>query len=57
MVEDVGVQKNVEQLIRERFAYRRSLAAEQLIEELKNGDLFGYVQGNIEIPKKNVSDF
>ena len=32
----------VKQHIRELFPYRRSLAAEQLLEELKEGKLFGY---------------
>ena len=37
--------------IREHFPYRRSLAAEQLLEEIKKGKLFGYVQCDIEIPE------
>ena len=39
----------VKQLIREHFPYRRSLAAEQLLEEIKKGKLFGYVQCDIEV--------
>ena len=42
----------VEQHIWEHFPYRRSLAAEQLLEEIRKGKLFGYVQCDIEIPKK-----
>ena len=38
----------VKQHIREQFPYRRSLAVEQLLEEIKEGDLFGYVQCVIE---------
>ena len=41
----------VKQHIREHFPYRRSLAAEQLLEEIKKGNLFGYVQGDIEVPE------
>ena len=41
----------VKQLIREHFPYRRSLAAEQLLEEIKKGKLFGYVQCDIEVPE------
>ena len=47
----------VEQHIREQFLYRRSLAAEQLLEEIKKGKLFGYVQCDIEIPEKLRSKF
>ena len=43
---------NVKQHIREHFPYRRSLAAEQLLEEIKEGKLFGYVQCDIEVPEK-----
>ena len=41
----------VEKHIREHFPYRRSLAAEQLLEEMKERKLFGYVQCDIEVPK------
>ena len=41
----------VEQHIREDFRYRRSLAAEQLLEEIKEGKLYGYVQCDIEVPE------
>ena len=47
----------VEQHIREHFPYRRSLAAEQLLEEIKKGKLFGYVQCDIEVPEKLRSKF
>ena len=39
----------VKQHIREHFPYRRSLAAEQLLEEIKKGKIFGYVQFDIEV--------
>ena len=41
----------VKQLIPEHFPYRRSLAAEQLLEEINEGKLFGYVQFDIEVPE------
>ena len=47
----------VKQHIREHFPYRRSLAAEQLLEEIKTGKLFGYVQRDIEIPENLRSNF
>ena len=43
--------------IREQFPYRRSFAAEQLSEERKEGNLFGYVQCDIEVPDKLRSKF
>ena len=48
------------QLIRERFLHRRSHAAEQILEEMKEGKLFGYVQWNIEVPENlgsKIGDF
>ena len=47
----------VKQHIREHFPYRRSLAAEQLLEEKKNGKLFGYVQCDIEVPENLRANF
>ena len=47
----------VEQHIREHFPYRRSLALEQLLEEIKKGKLFGYVQCDIEVPENLRSKF
>ena len=47
----------VEQHIGEHFPYRRSLAAEQLLEEIKKGKLFGYVQCDIEVPENLTSTF
>ena len=40
----------VKQHIPEHFPYRRSLAAEQLLEDIKKEKLFGYVQCDIEVP-------
>ena len=47
----------VKQHIREQFPYRRSLAAEQLLEEIKEGKLFGYEQCDIEVPENMRSKF
>ena len=43
--------KTVKQHVQEHFPYRRSLAAEQLLEEIKKGKLFGYVQCDTQVPK------
>ena len=45
------------QHIRDHFAYRRSLATEQLLEETKEGKLSGYWQCDIEVPEKLRSKF
>ena len=45
------------QQIREHLPYRRSLASEQLLEEIKKGKLFGYVQCDIEVPEFLRSKF
>ena len=42
---------NVELHIRENFPYRRTLADYQLLEGIKEGNLFGYVHCDIEVPK------
>ena len=47
----------VKQHIREHFPYRCSLAAEQLLEEIKKGKLFGYVQCDIEVTENLRSEF
>ena len=47
----------VKQHIREHFPYRRSLAAEQLLKEIKKEKLFGYVQCDIEAPEKLKTNF
>ena len=45
------------QHIPEHFPYRRSVAAEQLLEGIKQGKLFGYVQCNIEVPENLRANF
>ena len=38
--------------VREKFLYRRSLTEQQLLEGIRKGNLFGYVQCDIEVPEK-----
>ena len=47
----------VKQHIRKHFPYRRSLAAEQLLEEIMKEKLFGYVQCDIEVPENLRANF
>ena len=47
----------VKQHIRKHFLYRRSLAYEQLLGEIKEGKLSGYVQCDIEVPENFRSNF
>ena len=47
----------VKQHIGEHFPYRRSLAAEQLLEEIREGKVVGYVQSNIGVPEKLRAKF
>ena len=42
---------NVKLHIRENFPYRQSLTEQQLLEGIKSGSLFGYVQCDIEVPE------
>ena len=43
--------------IRENFPYRRSLTEQQLVERIKKGNPFGYVQCDIEVPEKLRENF
>ena len=43
--------------IREHFPYRGSVVAEQLLEEINKGKLFGYVRCEIEVPKNSRPKF
>ena len=45
------------QHIRKHFPYRRSHAAEQLLEEIKEGKIFGYVQCDFDVPENLRSKF
>ena len=47
----------VKQHIREQLPYRRSLAVDQLLEEIREGKLFGYVQCDIEVPENLRANF
>ena len=50
--------KTVKQFIRENFPYRRSLAAEEhFLKEIKKGNLFRYVQCDIEVPENLKSEY
>ena len=46
-----------QKLIRENLPYRRSVAADPLLEEIKNGKMFGYVQLGNEVSKNFSSNF
>ena len=48
---------NVKQNIRENIPYRRSLTEHQLLEGIKKGNLFGYVQYDIEVPESLRANF
>ena len=51
---------NVKLHIRENFPYRRSLTEYQLLGGIKKGNLFGYVQCEIEVPedlRANIANF
>ena len=46
--------------MRESFPYKRPLREESLLEQIRSGKLFGYVQCNIEVPdelKKYLANF
>ena len=48
---------NVNLQIRENFPYRRSPTEHQLLEGIKEVNLFGYVQSDIEVPEKLRANF
>ena len=48
---------NVKLNIRESFPYRRSLTEQQLLEGINKGNLFGYVQCDIEVPENLRANF
>ena len=50
----------VKELLRESFPYKRPLREESLSEQIRSGELFGYVQCESEVPevlKKNFANF
>ena len=51
---------SVKSHLRENFPYKRHLSEEQLLEGIIDGQLFGYVQCDIEFPehlRRNFSNF
>ena len=48
---------NVKLHIRENFPYRPSPTEQKLLEGIKKGNLFGYVQCDIEVPEKLRANF
>ena len=48
---------NVKLHIQENFSYRRSLTEHQLLQGIKKGNLFGYVQCDIEVPGNLRANF
>ena len=57
VVEIYKTTTNVKQHMRENFPYRRSLTEHQLLEEIKKGNLFDYVQCDIEVPENLRANF
>ena len=50
----------VEEHLRESFSYKRPLREENLLDQIRSGKLFGYVQCDIEVPeelKKKIANF
>ena len=50
----------VKELLRESFPYKRPLSGETLLDQIRSGKLFGYVQCDIEVPeelKKKIANF
>ena len=48
---------SVKSHLRENFPYKRPLSEEQLLQGVIDGQLFGYVQGDIEVPEHQRSHF
>ena len=50
----------VKKHLRESFPYKRPLREENLLEQIRSGKMFGYAQGDIEVPeelKKKFANF
>ena len=47
----------VKEHLRESFLYKRPLSEESLLEEIRSGKLFGYVQCDIEVPEELKEKF
>ena len=46
------IDTTVKNHLREKFPYQRPLSEERLLQEIKCGKLFGYVQCDIEVPEQ-----
>ena len=51
------ITNTIKQNIREHFPFRRSLAADQLLKEIKKEKLIGYVQCDNEVPENLRTNF
>ena len=47
----------VKEHLRQSFPYKRSLREESLLEQIRSGNLFGYVQCDIEVPEELKGNF
>ena len=47
----------VKEHLRESFPYKRSLREESLLEQIRSGNFFGYVQCDIEVPEELKEKF
>ena len=48
---------SVKEHLRESFHYKRPLRVERLLEQMRSGKLFGYVQCDIEVPEELKKNF
>ena len=47
----------VKERLRESFPYKRPLKEESLLEQIRSGKFFGYVQCDIEVPEELKKNF
>ena len=47
----------VKEHLRDSFPYKRPLREENLLEQIRSGKLFGYVQCDIEVPEELKKKF
>ena len=47
----------VKEHLRESFPYKRPLRVKNLLEQIRSGKLFGYVQCDIEVPEELKKKF
>ena len=48
---------SLKEQLRESFHYKRPLRQDQLMDKIKSGELFGYVQCEIEVPERLKEQF